>query len=471
MISIDKLLKYYESGSLEVYEHVKSCIDRIHTYNNQINAFVTLNQDAIQEAHKKDYQIRNNPDPFQDAPLFGVTVAIKDTICTQGIATSVGQENIFEYREDAYVVKLLKEAGAIIIGKTNTPTFSLDVQTFNTVIGATGNPYDLNLTSGGSSGGSAVSVTLGMSDIAIGSDLNGSLRIPSSFVGCCSLKPTEGRVSIHGHIPPYNSADVLYPTLNIGPMARTVDDLAKATEIIMKNNTYYYDLHVPFNKEIYNNKNKKLNELKLLILPNITSIETDLRISDYIQNVFIPILESKGVSLEISHTLGYDMVEIVNTQRIFGKVVMNSINHESISKEYITIDEYLKAIESKNLIRRHIEKILISYDAIICPVTPVLPFQHNPLHEQLEINNRSINYWKAIVPYVTPFTVSGHPVTTIPIGLVDNKPLGIQIIGKRWRDEQLLKIAEIISGNISKLPTPTILSNVIMKDIEDYDFN
>ena len=195
-------------------------LDRIAAINPRVNAIVTLVADrAMEQACKADETLARGDDV---GPLHGLPVAHKDLQPTKGIRTTFGS-TIFEHfvpDQDSLIVERLKAAGAITIGKTNTPEFGAGSQTFNPVFGATLNPYDKTKTCGGSSGGAAVALACGMVPIADGTDMGGSLRNPASFCGVVGMRPSPGRV------PTWPAADA-WSTLSVdGPMARTVGDVA-----------------------------------------------------------------------------------------------------------------------------------------------------------------------------------------------------------------------------------------------------
>lgn len=465
MIGITTLHAFFKNKSLTSYEHVKSCLDRIHTYNPMINAMINLDLDVIVTANECDFLLKKNSDIIQEKPLLGVTVNVKDTIFTKRIATTAGVKGVFEYKPNAYAVELLERAGAIILGKSNVPPFSMDVQTYNDTYGVTNNPFNADYSAGGSSGGAAAAVAMGMSQIGLGTDLNGSLRIPAAFCGVYSLKPTEGRISVDGSIPPFESADINYPTLTLGPIARSVDDLIHVAKVLMQNNTKYFDLQVPYNQNL---KSKLPAELSILVIPHLSLIETDQRIIDHYENILIPMLEKKGIKISTTYQLGYDYKEIQSTQITLGKAAASGINHSEYKSKAPSFEEYSRALESRNKIRKYIEIMLQDYDAIILPVTACLTHKHNFNHEDILINGNSVNYWKALVSYTTPFSVSGHPVLTMPVGMINGLPIGAQLIGKRWRDEQLLEIGRVLSSNLPQIPIPSLFYERIVPDEENF---
>ncbi len=220
-MSARELLDAYANKDLSPVEVVKHLLERIGNLNPKLNAFVTLVPEAAMEAAQAAERAYKEG---RARPLEGVPVGIKDNIFTRGIRTTFGSklyEN-FVPEEDAVVVERLKEAGAVILGKTNLPEFGLIAITENPLFGKTRNPWNLERTPGGSSGGSGAAVAAGLCPIAMG---NGSIRIPSSFCGIFGIKPQFGRIPWYPHLPGWDYLG------HEGPLARTVEDAALVLDL------------------------------------------------------------------------------------------------------------------------------------------------------------------------------------------------------------------------------------------------
>jgi amidase len=215
--------------TLSSEEAVTRSIKRIEQLNPQINAVVAVTDDALSQAQEADRRLAAGQ---TDGPLHGVPMTIKDCFDTAGVVSTWGTlgraERIPE--QDATVVSRLKEAGAILLGKTNTPEFTLNFSTYNKIHGFTRNPYDLSRTPGGSSGGAAAAIATGMTTFDIGTDFGGSIRVPSHFCGITGIKPTSGSVPRTGLcLPPGMLMDFMS---HVGPMARKVENLKLLLSII-----------------------------------------------------------------------------------------------------------------------------------------------------------------------------------------------------------------------------------------------
>jgi amidase len=215
-----ELVKLYRERNVSPLEVMQAVLARVDQVNPQVNAYVTVAREAALNAARAATRALRQGAKLP--PLHGIPVSIKDLEPTKGIRTTWGSKILEHYvpEEDALIVERLKAAGAIVVGKTNTPEFGAGANTFNAVFGATRNPWNLALTCGGSSGGAAVALATGMGPIAQGSDLGGSLRIPAAFCGVVGFRTTPGLVPDYPKELAWDSLSV------VGPMARTVADVA-----------------------------------------------------------------------------------------------------------------------------------------------------------------------------------------------------------------------------------------------------
>src|SRR2546422_1012873 len=227
--SATELALLIRSREVSPVEVIDAHLRRIESINPSLNAIVTLANDAIDHARAADITLSKGE---TTGPLHGVPLTVKDTIDTQGLRTTSGTRIRAHHvpDRDATVVARLKAAGAIILGKTNTPEMAIPYETDNPVFGRTNNPHALGRTPGGSSGGEAAAIAAGLTPAGIGSDLSGSIRVPAHFCGIVGLKPTTGLVPMDGHTP--SATGLLSLGACIGPMARTVADLSLLFSVI-----------------------------------------------------------------------------------------------------------------------------------------------------------------------------------------------------------------------------------------------
>jgi len=216
-------LKLLRAGEISVPELAEAHIAQIERLNPKLNAFADFDADRVR-AEAAQLQVSKN----EPGPLYGLPVTMKSSIATAGYKCEIGsllnKGNV--PNEDAVVVTRLRAAGALILGTTNCPEFLMAYETDNLLHGRTSNPWDVNRTPGGSSGGESAAIAAGMSALGLGSDSGGSVRVPAHFTGICSLKPTPGRIPGTGHLPPCVGPFSVLGA--IGPMARTIDDVTLA---------------------------------------------------------------------------------------------------------------------------------------------------------------------------------------------------------------------------------------------------
>lgn len=383
-------------------EDLEYCLSQIKRFNPDINAVVAQSQDLVNKT---------------EGPLSGYPVLIKDSMITKGLRTTSGDEEIdYVPNRDAIVVSRIRQAGGIILGKTNVPRLTLDVQTFNDLFGVTNNPWLRNNTAGGSSGGSAAAISMNMASIALGSDLAGSLSIPASFCGVSAFRPTPCRVPLEGHIPmgQYEDESVEFV---IGPMAKRVELLDKMMGVIADKWA----------------RVEKTEAISVAISSSLDGIITDNRIQSEIINLGNFLNTSGGAFGCHNFTPKLPIKDLIYAHNILASSFLDDDQPQSLLEQAKEIQIYGRTI---------MEEFFTSFDAWILPVSPTLAFPHNPDHKPIRINKEQISYWKATISYVSWMSLLGNPVLTIPIGIVDGLPLGVQVVGKRGKDEDLIQIGK-----------------------------
>lgn len=462
------------SGTFSSYEVVSAHINHIHKYNPDLNAIVVLNeQAALERAREADVALSIGE---YWGPLHGVPVSIKDHFAVKDTritnAFTPLADQVTDY--DATVVKRLKDAGAIILGITNMPVMAMDVQTDNPIYGRTNNPWDRTRTPGGSTGGGAAAVASGMSPLTIGSDLGGSIRIPSAFCGIYGIKPTENYVSAYGIFP--GALDKKRRTVramaSIGPLARSLKDLKLCLPIIAGPDGYdvmvpavnmcprpkpaYPELRIAWSD---NFGNIPVSEDTRKVLEQVVAKLTDegciIKKIDPPQFDFEDAWETWGkmVDLQIN-------VNLPSSVRFFMYTLGGIQRSKSPLLQIVypaTYDKFIKETSRRDILIARLEQFLMEWDVFICPVTPGPAYQHhepddvifgyNIYDEPIPVDGQPLNYWMANAAYTTPFNATGHPAVTIPAGYSeDGLPIGVQIVGRRWHDMELLDIAEMIDA-------------------------
>lgn len=448
-------------------------LEHITKHNPSVNAIVTLDEKgARQRAREIDASSVK-----ADLPFLGVPVTFKDAYMVKGMRTTGGYPPLSDYvpEEDATVVMRLRQAGAIILGKTNVPILSTDTQTHNEIFGRTNNPWNLERTPGGSSGGSAAAVASGMSVLDIGSDVAGSVRIPAHYCGVYSLKPTQFRVSTAGHIPPIPGIKQGVGGLSVaGPIARSIDDLESALKVIAGADNRKLEIPpVPLTEAV----SPPLNELRVAWIDRFGHVP----ITEDTERVLTTVVETlAGQGSTTSKRLpnGFKFPELWES---FGTLYwaqvgtrMSPEEDEQIALEagfvpdsddafsrgagravHATMRLYAQANLEREQHIRALDRLLEEWDVFVCPVvaTPAIP--HIPHMSKVVVAGQEINYFERGTYYCIPFNYTGHPVVVIPAGFADDGlPLGIQIVGKRWGEMRLLAIAKEIDAVINAYRRP-----------------
>ncbi len=440
--SAKKLARLIRTRKLSALEVMKAHIAQVERVNPTMNAIVTfLPEQALKEARKLDAKIARGAEV---GPLAGLPIAYKDMIVTKGIRTTFGspiyKDNVPE--NDHLLVERLKAAGAITLGKTNTPEFAAGSQTFNKVFGATPNPYDLTKTCGGSSGGAAAAVACGMLPFADGSDLGASLRNPGNFCNVVGFRPTPGRT------PYYPTGDAWATLSVIGPIARSVEDTAFLFSAMAGP-----DLRSPisitepgsiFAKPLKRNFKK----VRVAWSKNLGGLPVDKRVTAVLEKQR-KVFESLGCIVEEAEPDLSGADEAFHVLRAVGFVQKYApllSSHRDQLKDTViwNIEEGMKldgpriarAQAIRSDVYRRMREFMERYEFLLLPVNQVVPFPVTQAYID-EIDGVKLgNYidWMKSCYYIT---VTSNPAISVPAGFTDDNPalpVGLQIVG-RFRDD------------------------------------
>ncbi|MFN0038047.1 MAG: amidase [Burkholderiales bacterium] len=481
-LSASQLSAMIRAGEITSRQTVEAFFAQIKKHNATFNAIVTLNEtQALAQADQAD-QARRAGKPC--GPLHGVPITIKDTYRVKGSRTTAGYLPLKDFipDSDAVAVKLLKEAGAIIIGRTNTPTLAMDMQTDNPIFGKTNNPWDVQRTPAGSSGGCATALATGMTSLSLGSDLAGSIRLPASFCGVYGLKPTHGIVSFEGHIllPPGEING--YRTLAVaGPLARSIDDLALALDVLTQPTSHDRNV-APLLADIGGNID--ISKLKIAWTDNFGGVPVSAEIKDKLQ-AYVNKLAQAGATVHKLEPQGMDYNEIWETWgsfvgaqgnynmsnlmrsigHLFSKNTLKNIPMQRKIVGPISVQKLMQAFELQSQYITKMDNFLSDYDVWLCPVSATTAFKHHAYSKTfgdfkiyntpLQVDGADIHYYVGTQSYTTVFTTTNSPVVSMPIGLgPSGLPVNIQVAGKRYSDRRLLAVAKVLDSHIDKFLYP-----------------
>ncbi len=424
-------------SSLEVLE---AHLARIREQNPRLNAVITLDEEVARAMSRKADEALARGEIW--GALHGLPMTLKDGHSTRGMRTTSGYEALAEYvpNFDGTVATRLKAAGAIIMGKTNVSPLLGNIQADNPIFGRTNNPWDVSRTSGGSSGGAAAALAVGMAPLEIGSDLAGSIRIPAHFCGVYGLKTTEHRVSMWGHIPDIpgevRSHRIMW---GIGPMARSIDDLWLGYRIISGPDGHDFDVPpVP----VSDISPKKPKELKIAWAATFPGVPVASSISSAVASLAVA-LERAGALVE-ECLPAVDFAELARARVSLSKAVRLAFHHAD-DEQPVSLQEYLAALDVRDRIIRLWDDFFSEWDALLCPVSMVTAFPHCVVDTPLQVDGEEVNYWRA-VGHCAPFNFTGNPAISIPISRdADGLPIGAQLVGKRWEEARLLGVASYVA--------------------------
>jgi aspartyl-tRNA(Asn)/glutamyl-tRNA(Gln) amidotransferase subunit A len=462
--TIEGMRSKLASGAISSVELARESINRITDLNPSLNAVITLNEErALDAAAKADRARREG----NSSPLLGIPMLHKDIFCTQNMPTTCASKMLegFVAPYDATVVERLNGAGMITLGKCNMDEFAMGSSNETSHFGACKNPWDTARVPGGSSGGSASAVAAGLAPLATGTDTGGSIRQPAALCGITGLKPTYGRVSRYGMIAFASSMD------QAGPMARTAEDCALVLEamagadpldstcsdqVVPAYSAHLGDcvqgMRVGVPKEFFANDlnsavaetiEASLKELEKLgaKLVDVSLPSTSLGVSTYY--VIAPAEASANLSRYDGVRYGYRCDNPINLQDLylrsrtegFGEEVKRRILIGAFTLSAASYDQYfMKAQQVRRLISQEYEDVLSNVDVIAGPSAPNTAFALND-------SSKSITDMYMEDVFTIGANLAGLPAMSVPAGIVEGLPVGMQLIGRRFGEVDLLRLA------------------------------
>jgi len=450
-VQLARLIQSREISPVELMEAVLSRIERLQP---QINAFSTVcTEKALKSSRKAEYEIARGRSV---GPLHGIPFSVKDLLWTKGIRTTFGSHIFKNYipDKDAPCVQRLKETGAILIGKNTTPEFGHKIVTDSPLFGITRNPWNLDRTPGGSSGGAGAAIAAGLGPLSIGTDGGGSCRIPASCCGVIGLKPTLGRIS-HPQ-----SLDVFGRISHIGLMTRTVADAAIMLELMTGfeiTNPYSYGLpKETYQSAVTGNVKESLKGWKVAWSPTLGNTEVDSEVLE-LTKAAVGVFAEFGCELEVARP-HFDPPEesyqilmassfsarLETYLEKFRDKIDPSLQHAiDMGGQYSAVD-LQRAIYMRTHIFQKVQKFFKKFDLLITPTisAPAIEVTHNVL-EPVEINGKIAGSLRsAWYPYTYPFNLAGNPAISLPCGWTqENLPVGLQIVGPWLKEDKILQAA------------------------------
>jgi amidase len=430
---------------------VDEALARIERLNGELNAVVTLNPKSLDEARELEWRIADGQDV---GPLAGVPVGIKDVTPVAGLRTTYGSPIYRDHvpTKDALIVERFRNAGAVIIGKTNTPEFAAGGNTWNDVFGRTRNPWNPAKSAGGSTGGGAVGLATGMIAIAEGTDLGGSLRIPASFCGIVGLRPSPGLV-------PTDPSDWVWDTLQVsGPMARTAEDVALAMQAIAGESERSPIGQRADGRDFIGavRRGPKKN-LRVAYCPDIANIGIDSSVEAECRRAAFALKAAGAKVEEVTFDLSYArdaflalrgewfvawMHERLDRIDEFGVNVRNNTRSGLEASQ----QNLGAAHQARGKVWRQFQEFFLKYDHLLTPTMCVSPFPVEENYPQTVAGRQMKTYVDWLAPTFL-LSMSGLPIASVPCGLDAAKmPVGLQIVGRPRGEEDVLALAGRVQG-------------------------
>jgi amidase len=448
--STAELADAIRAGDVSATEVLEAHLAQIDRHNPALNAVVTIDASpARARAREADAALAHGE---VWGPLHGVPFTLKDAHATAGMRTTTGFPPLDHVPdEDGTVAARLKAAGGILIGKTNVAAMLGDpAQSANPLFGRTNNPWNTGRTPGGSSGGAAAALASGMTPFEIGTDLSGSIRIPAHFCGLCGLKPTEHRVPLTGLIPGLPPPRSVRIMSCIGPMARSVEDLALLYAIIAGpdgRDTDVPPMPVEAVPELV------LKDLRIAVAPTFPAFPVATEICDAVQRLAQG-LGALGAIVEEATLPALDFGQDgASAGALIGMMVaaFQPDDHQSSA----TLAHYLEALHRRDQSMIAWEQFFQEWDALLCPPAMTTAFLHCDAGSPLLVDSREEIYWM-VSAHTTIFNYTGHPAIVLPYTRDrDGLPIGMQFVGKRWNESRLLAIAKAlvtVTGEFQRPP-------------------
>jgi amidase len=444
-VELRDLVRTRKASPLEILDAHLAAIAR---FNPQFNAIVTLVEDQARAAAKDAERMDG-----AGLPLHGLPVVIKDVTLTKGIRTTFGSPLYKDFvpDEDAAAVERLRKAGAIILGKTNTPEFATGANTVNALFGATRNPWNPALSPAGSSGGSAVAVATGMVPLAQGTDFGCSIRIPAAFCGIVGVRTTGGLIPNRGMRLPWDGGQVH------GPLARSAEDAALMLDGMVGLDPLWPISAAPPWRSALDlvQRTDSAKGLKIAYAPDIAGFGVDKEIEE-ISRAAVRRLERDGAVVDVvdfSAADGFDAYKVLRGEWMVGQQLQRMEMLDKFGPNLagnvrdglkLTVRDTAVAENLREVVWKRFCDMFKEYDFLVTPAAPVPPYPVEKNYPDEVGGHRLDNYIDWIAPAFL-VTLVGFPAGSVPAGLTAAKlPVGLQIVGKRFSEPQILGLAKLV---------------------------
>lgn len=476
-ISTVALARRIREGEVSAEVALDYFIDRVERLDGPLNAVVVRRFDEARERAREADKALANGDLW--GPLHGVPMTIKETFERAGWPTTAGVRELRDHVSEitSPAVRRLLDAGAVIFGKTNIPAYAADLQSYNEIYGTSNNPWNIDLTPGGSSGGAAAALAAGFTPLELGSDIGGSIRTPAAFCGVTGLKPSWGIIPTRGHIPGPPGALSRRDISVSGPLARHAEDLELALEILAGPDRdeaagWKLDLPAP--------RHDTLKDFRVAAWLDDPRCPVDKPIRDALENL-AERLAGEGLSVDAEARPGFDLTEAYDVyytlltgtmgvglpDSLYERMQLGARETGADDHSYRarfargttqSHADWLRANERRAQMRHEWSCFFEQHDVLLCPVVQTLPFTHRqepaPDQRTLTVNGKDQPYMDILV-WVGLCGAVYLPAATVPIGVTDDGlPLAVQVIGPYLEDRTVLAFARHLQTLLGPLSYP-----------------
>ena len=482
--SVVELAQMIRDRQISAVELLDAHLEQIAQHNSKLNAICTLDEENARTRAKQADEALAKGENW--GALHGVPITIKDIFETAGLRTTAGYIPLKDYipKQDATVVARLRAAGAIILGKTNVGELAADYQSINSLFPRVNNPWNLAYTPGGSSGGSAAAIAAGLSPLDLGNDFGGSVRQPAHFCGVYGLKSTDRRISTGGMIPEVPGMPLcVRQMMTVGCFARSLEDIRLCFSLIAGTDVRRPDVPpVPLDTP----SGKELSDLKIAWIDEWSEVPVASDIRTAMQNTaqilantgakvkrWLPQAFNTSTMLNLymrvaaynnTYAQPRDRYNIRRSLALIARTAtqgdkklrkLGDFSHFLPELLIPSLKGYYETLTERDRFIAQLDTALEPWDVWLVPVAATAAFTHRPAWSAVEVDGRAYPYGVANGAYTMPFNLSGHPVIVIPIGQTQEElPIGIQIVGKRWREMELMAITQQIDRLIGTFQHP-----------------
>jgi aspartyl-tRNA(Asn)/glutamyl-tRNA(Gln) amidotransferase subunit A len=425
-VSVTALARRLRAGELSPRDAVQSYLDRIERIDGELNSYITVRaEEALADARALEER-------EDRGPLWGVPVAVKDVIDVAGTRTTAASKILADNvaAHDAETVERLKTAGAVLLGKLNTHEFAYGAMTTSPHFGPAHNPWSLDRICGGSSGGSGAAMAADLAAGTLGTDSAGSVRIPASFCGVTGVRPSTGLVSNRGVVPVSWSIDT------VGPIARTAEDCALLLDVIAGTQTDLGNgiggLRIGVVDELLARADPHVTAVVVAAVRELTALGATVETTE------VPFLEEAGT---INQLLMLPEATNVHLRWMRERLADYGpdVRARLLAGLLLPPTAYVTGLRARRWFNDRIRKLFDRFDLLAAPAMPITAPRLG--EDTVAVRGEAIPYRLALIPFNSPWSLAGLPAASVPCGLVDELPVGLALVGRRFEEQTVLRVA------------------------------